>query len=291
MIKVNDFVNNRYKVTGVLGHGGMSEVFSAEDIIFKRIVAIKIIKEAFVSRPESIIRFENEARFSSALNHPNIVKIYDFNKYDDLPYIVNEYVKGKTLKDYIDAKKRFSIQEVCHIMLQLCDAMMYVHNKGIIHRDIKPQNIFYDSNGDVKLADFGISYLLNSNLNVYENKRVMGTAEYLAPEVIRGKTPSFQSDVFAMGVTFYELITGCVPFDGDNPSEIAKMQVNNVIPSPKKIIPNLSDDICEVIFKATNKDLNIRYKNAGEMRTAIHDLVNKPSSKENKGFFNKLFGR
>ena len=290
-MKINDLLNNRYRVINLLGHGGMSDVFEARDIIFKRPVAIKIIKSEFADKPENLIRFENEARFSSALNHANIIKIYDYSKQDGLPYIVNEYVKGQTLRDALDFKKRFQVKEACRIMLQLCDAVIYLHSKNIIHRDIKPQNIYYDANGDVKLGDFGISYLLNSTFNINENKRVMGTAQYLAPEIVKGELPSFQTDIYAMGITFYELLTGRVPFDGTDPSEIAKQHINSVIPSPLKIIPTLPKEVEQIIFKATNKNLALRYKNVQEMKDDIISLYNnKKAMKKGTSLLSRIFG-
>lgn len=291
MIKINDLLNKRYKVLNVLGHGGMSDVYEARDIIFKRPVAIKIIKSDFADKAENIIRFENEARFSSALNHPNIIKIFDYNKYDNLPYIVNEYVKGQTLRDSLDFKRRFSTKEACHIMLQICDALIYIHSKNIIHRDIKPQNIYYDANGEVKLGDFGISYLLNSSFNVNENKRVMGTAQYLAPEIIKGKLCSFQSDIYALGITFFELVTGNVPFDGNDVGSVAQMQISNDVPSPLKIIPDLPKEIEPIIKKATSKELSSRYKTVKEMKDDIISLYNnKKAMKKGRTLLSRIFG-
>src|SRR5574344_2603903 len=291
MIKINDLINNRYKVMNVLGHGGMSDVFEARDIIFRRPVAIKIIKNEFADKPENIIRFENEARFSSALNHPNVIRIYDYNYYDNLPYIVNEYVKGQTLRDALDFKRRFSTREACHIMLQICDAVIYIHSKNIIHRDIKPQNIYYDANGEIKLGDFGISFLLNSNFNVNENKRVMGTAQYLAPEIIRGKTPSFQSDIYDMGITFFEILTGKVPFEGSTPAEVAALQIKEDVPNPIKIIPEIPKEAGDIILKACKKDLTLRYKTVDEMKEDILKLYNnKKAMKKGRGFFARIFG-
>ncbi len=291
MIRVNDLVGDRYKIVSELGHGGMSDVFEARDIIFKRTVAIKIIKFEYSNKIENLIRFQNEARFSAAFNHPNIVKIYDYGEYNNLPYIVNEFMKSQTLRDVLDYKKNLGVNETCQIMLQLCDAVSEVHSKNIIHRDIKPQNIYYLSDGTVKLSDFGISVLLNSPLNVNENKKVMGTVQYLAPELVYGKKCSFQSDIYAMGITMFELLTGQVPFDASKVSDIAYMQVNDEMPSVLTIIPTLPKEIDKIIFKATAKDVKERYKTVGDLRKDILSLYkNKKITKKKSNFFAKLFG-
>lgn len=291
MIRVNDLIGERYKIVSELGHGGMSDVFEARDIIFKRTVAIKIIKFENSNKIENLIRFQNEARFSAAFNHPNIVKIYDYGEHNNLPYIVNEYMKSQTLRDVLDYKKNLGLNETCQIMLQLCDAVIEVHSKNIIHRDIKPQNIYYLSDGTVKLSDFGISVLLNSPLNVNENKKVMGTVQYLAPELVYGKKCSFQSDIYAMGITMFELLTGQVPFDASKVSDIAYMQVNDEMPSVLTIIPTLPKEVDKIVQKATAKDVQDRYKTVVELRKDILSLYkNKKLIKKKSNFFAKLFG-
>ena len=291
MIRVNDLIGERYKIISELGHGGMSDVFEARDIIFKRTVAVKIIKFENSNKIENLIRFQNEARFSAAFNHPNIVKIYDYGEHNNLPYIVNEYMKSQTLRDVLDYKKNLGLNETCQIMLQLCDAVIEVHSKNIIHRDIKPQNIYYLSDGTVKLSDFGISVLLNSPLNVNENKKVMGTVQYLAPELVYGKKCSFQSDIYAMGITMFELLTGQVPFDASKVSDIAYMQVNDEMPSVLTIIPTLPKEVDKIVQKATAKDVQDRYKTVVELRKDILSLYkNKKLIKKKSNFFAKLFG-
>lgn len=291
MIRINDFIGDRYKIISELGHGGMSDVFEARDIIFKRTVAIKIIKFDQANKIENLIRFQNEARFSAAFSHPNIVKIYDYGEYNNLPYIVNEYMKSQTLRDTLNYKKSLTLNEACQIMLQLCDAMIEVHSKNIIHRDIKPQNIYYASDGTIKLSDFGISVLLNSPLNVNENKKVMGTVQYLAPELVYGKKCSFQSDIYAAGITFYELLTGQVPFDGTKASDIAYMQVNDDMPSVLSVIPTLPKEVDKIIQKATAKELYERYKTVSDFRRDILSLYkNKKLVKKKTNFFVRLFG-
>lgn len=292
MIRVNDVIGQRYKIISELGKGGMSDVYEAHDVIFRREVALKIIKYENAKRIDNLIRFQNEARFSAAFNHPNVVKIYDYGEYNNLPYIVTEYVKGQTLRDVLDYKRCFSLNESCSIMLQLCDALIEVHSKNIVHRDIKPQNVYYASDGEIKLGDFGISVLLGSGMNVNENKKVMGTAQYLAPELVYGEKATFQSDIYAMGITFFELLTGRVPFDGKNPHDVAVMQVEKEVPSPLTINPDLPKEVEYIIFKAVNKNLDERYKSVNEMKKDILSLYkNKKIMRKRGSLFARIFGR
>ena len=292
MIRINDIVSERYKIVATIGKGGMSNVYEARDFILKRNVAIKFLKPEALKKVDNIIRFQNEARFSSALNHPNIVKIYDYGEYDNTLFIVNEFVKGQTLRDSLDFKGAYTINEACSIMLQLCDSLIYIHSKKIIHRDIKSSNVYILPDGSVKIGDFGISILLDSNLNINENKKIAGTAQYLAPELVTGKAGgSYQSDIYALGILFFELITGNVPFDGDNPNDIAIKHVKEVMPSPLKIIPSLSKEAEKIFFKAVDKDLRVRYKTVKQMRDDILNLYkNKKAMKQGRSLLARIFG-
>lgn len=292
MIRINDIVSERYKIVATIGKGGMSNVYEARDFILKRNVAIKFLKPEALKKVDNIIRFQNEARFSSALNHPNIVKIYDYGEYDNTLFIVNEFVKGQTLRDSLDFKGAYTINEACSIMLQLCDSLIYIHSKKIIHRDIKSSNVYILPDGSVKIGDFGISILLDSNLNINENKKIAGTAQYLAPELITGKAGgSYQSDIYALGILFFELITGNVPFDGDNPNDIAIKHVKEVMPSPLKIIPSLPKEAEKIFFKAVDKDLRVRYKTVKQMRDDILNLYkNKKAMKQGRSLLARIFG-
>ncbi len=292
MIRINDIVSERYKIVATIGKGGMSNVYEARDFILKRNVAIKFLKPEALKKVDNIIRFQNEARFSSALNHPNIVKIYDYGEYDNTLFIVNEFVKGQTLRDSLDFKGAYTINEACSIMLQLCDSLIYIHSKKIIHRDIKSSNVYILPDGSVKIGDFGISILLDSNLNINENKKIAGTAQYLAPELVTGKAGgSYQSDIYALGILFFELITGNVPFDGDNPNDIAIKHVKEVMPSPLKIIPSLPKEAEKIFFKAVDKDLRVRYKTVKQMRDDILNLYkNKKAMKQGRSLLARIFG-
>ena len=291
MIKVNDLIDDRYKIKASIGHGGMSDVFEGYDIVMKRAVAFKILNEESVLNPQNLIRFENEAKIAASLFHPNIVRIYDYGFYEGAPYIVNELQKGQTLKDALTFKKFFSLPEACQIMIQVLEGLAYIHSKGIIHRDIKPQNIFYGSDGIAKIADFGISTIKYYNLNLDEPKKVVGTAQYLAPEVLRGSKPNEQSDIYAAGVTFFELLTGYIPFDDQNVNVVARAHVDHEIPSPLDYMPTLPQKCEDIVKKATSKNLNYRYLKAEDMLNDIKELYDdKKTIKKSTPLITRLFG-
>lgn len=289
-LKIGSIIDERYRVTARIGHGGMSEVYEATDIINRKTVAIKMIREDVMKNPINFRRFQNEATIAASLKHENIVKVYDHGTVDDKPYIINEYINGQTLKDVLDFNNKLSMSEAISVMIQLSSALMYAHSHGIVHRDVKPQNLYILPDGTVKLGDFGIAESEN-HLIEETSKDIVGSVHYLAPEISSGQPASPQSDIYAAGVTFFELITGHVPFDGDNSVNVAIAHIREKFPSPKKFIPECPKEIEKIIYKATYKDLKQRYKSASELHDDLVELQSHPELfKENKGFFARLFG-
>lgn len=290
-LKIGSMIDSRYRVTARIGHGGMSEVYEAIDIINRKTVAIKLIREDVMKNPINFRRFQNEATIAASLKHDNIVKVYDHGTTEGRPYIINEYIAGQTLKDVLDFNTKMSIPEAVSAMVQLASALVYAHAHGIIHRDIKPQNIYILADGTIKLGDFGIAESENLQIKETNNKDIIGSVHYLAPEISSGKPASPQSDIYAAGVTFFELITGHVPFDGDSSVNVAVAHIREKFPSPKKYIPECPKEIEKIIFKATAKNLNHRYKTASSFYDDLLAVQHNPEvMKEKKSFFARLFG-
>ena len=198
-------LKNRYYIISFLGEGGMAQVYVANDVIAKREVAIKIIKDSTSMDPLNIARFQREARASAALKHKNIIEIYDVDEYHGKPYMVMEYVNGKSLKDVLKTRGNLTQPEAIDIVNQLSDALLHAHQHGIIHRDVKPQNVMIKNDGSIKLGDFGIA-LVNDAPHLTQKDIVVGSVHYMAPEVAEGKSATVQSDIYSLGVTFFELI-------------------------------------------------------------------------------------
>ena len=290
-IKIGSLVDGRYRIEARIGHGGMAEVYEATDIINKRHVAIKMIREDVMRNPINLRRFQNEATIASSLNHPNIVKVYNHGTIEGRPYIANEYVRGQTMKDMLDFRTSIPIAEAVSYMLQLTSALFYAHQHNIIHRDIKPQNIYVMPDGTIKLGDFGIAQADGVDDDLTMTSEIVGSVHYLAPEISQGKPASIQSDIYSAGVTFYELLTGHVPFDKDTPVNVAVAHVKEKFPPVKKYIPNCPKEIERIIANATKKRLSERYKSADEFYEDLLEISKKPEIlKEKKPLLARIFG-
>ena len=290
-LKIGTVIDGRYRVNARIGHGGMAEVYEATDVINKRIVAIKLIREDVMQNPINLKRFENEAMIAASLNHPNIIKVYNHGVIDGRPYIANEYIKGQTLKDVLDFRGSLSIEEALSVMLQLSSTMAYAHQHNIIHRDIKPHNMYLLPDGTLKLGDFGIAQADGINDGLTSTGDIIGSVYYLAPEISRGEPASVQSDIYAAGVSFFEMITGHVPFVKDNAVNIAVAHIKEKFPSPKKYLPTCPREIERIIFKATKKSLRERYKTMDDLYHDLLILKENPSLyKDKRSFLSRLFG-
>lgn len=290
-IKLGMLVDERYRITARIGHGGMAEVYEANDIINKKIIAVKFIREDVMSNPVNLRRFENEATIAAQLNHPNIVRVYNHGIVEGRPYIAYEYIAGQSLKEALDFRTRFTIDEAVDILIQLTAALSCAHGHSIIHRDIKPDNIFIMSDGTIKLGDFGIAQNDNINESLTSTNEVIGSVHYMAPEIASGRPASIKSDIYATGVTFYELLTGHVPYEKKTPVDVAVAQVREKFPSVKKYLPQCPKEVERIIFKATKKNPKERYDNVNEMHDDFVDLKKDPSIlKEKKSFLSKIFG-
>ena len=290
-IKIGALVDGRYRIEARIGHGGMAEVYEATDIINRRKVAIKMIREDVMKNPINLRRFQNEATIASSLNHPNIVKVFNHGTIEGRPYIANEYVRGQTMKDMLDFRTSIPIAEAVSYMLQLTSALFYAHQHNIIHRDIKPQNIYVMPDGTIKLGDFGIAQAGGVDDSFTKTSEIVGSVHYLAPEISQGKPASIQSDIYAAGVTFYELLTGHVPFDKDTPVNVAVAHVKEKFPPVKKYVPNCPKEIEKIIANATRKRLSDRYKGADEFYDDLLEISKHPELlKEKKPLISRIFG-
>lgn len=255
---------DRYELKELIGQGGMADVYLAYDDILKREVAVKILRSSLTGDPIYITRFHREARAAAALCHRNIVEIYDVGEEDDLYYIVMEYVRGQTLKELINKRGALHYVEAVDIMKQVVSATALAHSMGIVHRDLKPQNILVTDSGIVKIADFGIASI-QSLSQVTQTDTIMGSLHYLAPEIARGEKATPQSDIYALGVVFYELLRGDVPFNGESPVNIALKHMRDEIPSVCAYNPAIPQSVENIIIKATAKNTNNRYQCADDM--------------------------
>lgn len=264
MIVKGQKINDRYEIVRVIGEGGMANVYLAMDTILNRKVAVKVLRGDLATDEKFVRRFQREALSASSLNHPNIVEMYDVGEDDGNFYIVMEYVEGKNLKQLIKRRTKLSLPEVIDIMKQLTDGIAHAHDSFIIHRDIKPQNMLILDNGLVKITDFGIAVALNST-QLTQTNSVMGSVHYLPPEQAAGKGATFKSDIYSLGILMYELVTGKLPFKGENAVEIALKQMKEPIPSVRDEDESIPQSVENIILKACAKNPKNRYENAREM--------------------------
>lgn len=259
-------LGNRYRLLDQIGEGGMANVYLAMDTILNRQVAIKVLRGDLSHDETFVKRFQREALSATTLEHPNLVQIFDVGEEQGYHYIVMEYIEGKTLKQLIKQYGPLSIGEVIDVMEQLVSAVEHAHSRGVIHRDIKPQNIIVRSDGTVKLTDFGIAIAQNA-AQLTQTNNIMGSVHYLAPELAKGQMATAQSDIYSLGVVMFELLSGRVPFSGDSAVNIALMHMEDEMPSIRKIVGHdkIGQAVENVILKATMKNKKYRYQSAHDM--------------------------
>ncbi|MDD6467544.1 MAG: protein kinase [Erysipelotrichaceae bacterium] len=284
MMMNNEMIANRYVLVQLIGEGGMASVYLAVDTILKREVAIKILRGDLAKDPVALLRFQREANATTKLAHPNIVEVYDVGEDQDRNYIVMEYVKGRSLKELIQKRGALPKEEAVNIMKQLVSAIAMAHQNGIIHRDIKSQNVLVKDDGTIKLSDFGIATAADA-VQLTQTDVVIGSVHYLAPELARGESATQQSDIYSLGIVFYEMLTGDVPHHGDAPVQVALKHMREEIPSVKEFNPSLPQSIENIITKATVKNKTYRYQTADEMYDDLVTCLDVSRAKESKLVF------
>lgn len=266
MLKEGIIIGDRYEIISRIGSGGMADVYKAKDHKLSRMVAVKVLKAEFRADTTFVSKFQKEAQAAAGLAHPNVVNVYDVGEDRGLYYIVMELVEGITLKDYITKKGKLSVKEATSIAIQVSLGLEAAHNEGIVHRDVKPQNIIISTDGKVKLSDFGIAKAINSN-TITAN--VMGSVHYSSPEQVRGGFSDTKSDIYSLGITMYEMVTGRVPFDGDTTVAIAIKHLQEELIAPSRFTPDLPFSLEQIIMKCTQKNPERRYPYIGDL---IEDL-------------------
>ena len=274
-IFVGKVLDGRYKILELVGVGGMAFVLKAEDMVMNRIVAIKILNEEYNGDEQAEQRFINESKAVAMLSHKNIVNIYDVAIYPDMKYIVMEFLDGITLKEYLNYKGRLKWKEASYYICQILLALEHAHSKGVIHRDIKPQNIILLKNGEIKVTDFGIAKLPTGAPLTMTDKAI-GTVYYISPEQAGGKTTDYYSDIYSVGVMLYECVTGSLPFVATSPITVAMMQINDAPRDPSEIEPELPKGLVQIILKAMEKAPENRFRSAHGMLRAVEQIAQSP---------------
>ena len=281
MIMKGQKINDRYQIIKSIGEGGMANVYLAYDTILDRNVAVKVLRGDLATDEKFVRRFQREALSASSLSHPNIVEVYDVGEDNGQYYIVMEYIEGCQLKQLLKKRGRLTLSEVIDIMLQITDGLSVAHDAYIIHRDIKPQNIMILDSGLVKITDFGIAMAMNST-QLTQTNSVMGSVHYLPPEQANGKGSTLQSDIYSMGILMYELLTGELPYKGDNAVEIALKHLKEKIPSVREKLPEIPQSVENIIIKATAKNPKNRYADARSMNEDLRTCLDDSRANEPK---------
>ncbi len=272
---IGKVLDGRYKILGLVGVGGMAFVLKAEDLAMNRIVAIKVLNDQYNGDEQAEKRFINESKAVAMLSSKHIVGIYDVAIYPDIKYIVMEFLDGITLKDYMNKKEKLPWKEACNYALQILRALEHVHSKGVVHRDIKPQNIMLLQTGEIKITDFGIAKTPNMPAITITDKAI-GTVYYISPEQAAGKETSYSSDIYSVGIMLYEMVTGELPFVAESPVTIAMMQINDKPKNPKELCEDLPEGVAQIILKAIEKSPDNRFADAHSMLKAVDYVIKNP---------------
>ena len=281
-------LDGRYEIIERIGEGGMADVYRATDVVDNKTVAVKILKKEFAENEEFLRRFRNESKAIAVLSHPNIVKIFDVGFSDRIQFIVMEYIDGFTLNEYMEQEGQLDWRDAVHYILQILRALQHAHSKGIVHRDIKPQNIMMLQDGTIKVMDFGIAKFAREEGKTGTDKAI-GTVHYISPEQARGGVTDAKSDLYSVGVMFYEMLTGKKPFDTDNPVSIAVMHMQAEVPLPHTVRPDIQTGLEEIILRAMQKNPKDRYQSAREMMDDIESFKEDPEGCV-FGYFPQLLG-
>ncbi|MDD6033743.1 MAG: Stk1 family PASTA domain-containing Ser/Thr kinase [Oscillospiraceae bacterium] len=269
-------LNGRYQLKKLIGSGGMANVFEAEDLSEGKTVAVKLLKQEYLSNDEFVRRFRNESKVIAVLDHPNIVKVFDVNFTGADQYIVMEYIDGITLNQYIRHQGQLRWKDAVHFVTQILRALQHAHEHGVVHRDIKSQNIMLLRDGSIKVMDFGIARFAREDIRGGQN-RAIGSVHYISPEQACGEESDAKSDIYSVGVLLYEMLAGAVPFDGETPEEVAMKHLHNRPVPLQDVNPGVPTGLCEIVEKAMQKDKNLRYRSAREMLAAIEEFKSNPS--------------
>ena len=263
-------LDDRYEIVEVIGAGGMAVVYKAIDQRLNRFVAVKILRDELARDEEFRARFQIEAQAVAMLSHPNIVSVYDVSHTAGVEYIVMELIEGVTLMQYMQKKGALSWKEAAHFSTQIAKALEHAHSKGIVHRDIKPQNIMILRDGTIKVADFGIAAL--ESAQEQRSDQTVGSVHYIAPEQARGETPDTRSDIYSLGVVMYEMLTGQMPYDGETAEQIALKHIAGVAVPPRQLNAEIPEELERITLKAMNADIRERYQSASELLTDLEDF-------------------